>query len=57
MMLATTVWPTAAQSTLQSWGLQITTIPEPAIGALGILAGAIIGLRAFLPPSPRRPRK
>lgn len=45
------------QSTLQSWGLQITTIPEPAIGALGILAGAIIGLRILLFPSRRRPRK
>ena len=45
------------QSTLQSWGLQITTIPEPAIGMLGILAGALIGLRALLFRSPRRPRK
>jgi len=44
------------QSTLQSWGLEITTIPEPAMGVLGILAGALVGLRALLFSSPRRPR-
>jgi subtilisin-like proprotein convertase family protein len=45
------------QSTLVSWGLQVTTIPEPGIGLLGLLAGAIIGLKARFLPRSRRPRK
>lgn len=45
------------QSTLGSWALEITTIPEPSIGALGLLAAAIIGLKARLLPRTRRPRR
>jgi subtilisin-like proprotein convertase family protein len=43
------------QSTLASWALQITTIPEPTIGMLGLFAAAIIGLKARFLPSARRP--
>jgi subtilisin-like proprotein convertase family protein len=42
------------QSTLTSWGLQISTIPEPAIGALGLLGAAIVALKIHRSASARR---
>jgi subtilisin-like proprotein convertase family protein len=42
------------QSTLTSWSLQVTTIPEPGIGTLALAAAALLGLKLYRFPGPRR---